>query len=56
MGSYSFFFFLNSQVKPDMRPYRVKAIPYYDDLCFLYGDKTSDEKGNLMLVLDTTKL
>ena len=51
MGSYRFFY---SQVNSDVRPYRVKTIPYYDDLCFIYGDRTSGKKGNHS-ILDTTK-
>ncbi|XVF72686.1 hypothetical protein PTKIN_Ptkin12aG0140000 [Pterospermum kingtungense] len=34
------------EVNPDVRPYRVKSIPYYDDFCFIYGDRTSGKKGN----------
>lgn len=29
-----------------MRPYRVKTIPYYDDLGIIYGDNSARKKGN----------
>ncbi|XVE73371.1 hypothetical protein DITRI_Ditri11bG0112700 [Diplodiscus trichospermus] len=34
------------KVNPDVRPFRVKSIPYYDDLCFIYGDGESDKKDD----------
>ncbi|XWS76609.1 hypothetical protein CRYUN_Cryun01aG0191400 [Craigia yunnanensis] len=34
------------KVNPDVRPYRLKTIPYYDDLCFIYGDRTSGKNGD----------
>ncbi|KAK8630484.1 hypothetical protein V6N13_079276 [Hibiscus sabdariffa] len=33
------------KVNPDVRPYRVKTLPYYDDLCAIYGDNLAGEKG-----------
>ncbi|KAH1108515.1 hypothetical protein J1N35_012283 [Gossypium stocksii] len=33
-------------VNPDVRPYRVKTIPYYDDLGIVYGDNSARKKGN----------
>ncbi|KAK8282816.1 hypothetical protein V6Z12_D08G051800 [Gossypium hirsutum] len=34
------------KVNPDVRPYRVKTIPYYDDLGIIYGDNSARKKGN----------
>ncbi|KAK8282822.1 hypothetical protein V6Z11_D08G050100 [Gossypium hirsutum] len=33
------------KVNPDVRPYRVKTIPYYDDLGIIYGDNSARKKG-----------
>ncbi|TXG75142.1 hypothetical protein ES332_1Z011700v1 [Gossypium tomentosum] len=34
------------KVNPDVHPYRVKTIPYYDDLGIIYGDNSARKKGN----------
>uniref|UniRef100_A0A2P2JI35 L10-interacting MYB domain-containing protein n=2 Tax=Rhizophora mucronata TaxID=61149 RepID=A0A2P2JI35_RHIMU len=33
------------KIRPDARAYRIKTIPYYPDLCLIYGGTTVDEKG-----------
>ncbi|GMI74017.1 hypothetical protein like AT4G02210 [Hibiscus trionum] len=33
------------KVNPDVRPYRVKTLPYYDHLCVIYGDNLAGKKG-----------
>ncbi|KAK8635619.1 hypothetical protein V6N13_004348 [Hibiscus sabdariffa] len=32
------------KVNPDVRPYRMKTLPYYDDLCVIYGDNLAAKK------------
>ncbi|KHG01347.1 hypothetical protein F383_21692 [Gossypium arboreum] len=34
------------KVNPDVRPYRVKTIPYYDDLGIIYGDNSARKTGS----------
>ncbi|KAK9002210.1 hypothetical protein V6N11_024896 [Hibiscus sabdariffa] len=34
------------KVNPDVRPYRMKTLPYYDDLCVIYGDNLAAKKGS----------
>lgn len=34
------------QVHPDARSFRIKSIPYYSDLCTIYGNATSEQKGD----------
>ncbi|KAF5455319.1 hypothetical protein F2P56_024911 [Juglans regia] len=34
------------KVHPDARSFRIKSIPYYSDLCTIYGNATSEQKGN----------
>ncbi|XWS36141.1 hypothetical protein CRYUN_Cryun20dG0059200 [Craigia yunnanensis] len=34
------------KANPDVRPYRIKTIPYYNDLCVIYGDKIAGKKGD----------
>ncbi|XP_022757921.1 L10-interacting MYB domain-containing protein isoform X2 [Durio zibethinus] len=34
------------KVHPDVRPYRVKTIPYYNDLCVIYGDRIAGKTGD----------
>ncbi|XVF22151.1 hypothetical protein REPUB_Repub12eG0148900 [Reevesia pubescens] len=34
------------KANPDVRPYRVKTIPYYNDLCVIYGDRITGKKGH----------
>jgi hypothetical protein len=33
------------QIHPDARAFRIKTIPYYSDLCLIYGDPTVEKKG-----------
>ncbi|KAJ7973018.1 L10-interacting MYB domain-containing protein [Quillaja saponaria] len=33
------------KVHPDARSYRIKSIPYFSDLCMIYGHPTTEEKG-----------
>ncbi|KAE8681941.1 two-component response regulator ARR2-like [Hibiscus syriacus] len=33
------------KVNPDVRPYRLKSLPYYDDLCVIYGDNLAGKMG-----------
>nr|WAU48796.1 MYB transcription factor 4 [Litchi chinensis] len=37
------------QVHPDARSYRIKTIPYYNDLCMIYGNRASEQKGAKLL-------
>ncbi|KAF2325125.1 hypothetical protein GH714_022906 [Hevea brasiliensis] len=37
---------LLEQIHPDARAYRIKTIPYYKDLCLIYGDTNIEEKGD----------
>ncbi|KAL5791885.1 hypothetical protein ACOSP7_000479 [Xanthoceras sorbifolium] len=37
------------KVHPEARSYRIKTIPYYNDLCLIYGNKTSKQKGDKLL-------
>lgn len=30
---------------PEARSFRIKSIPYYNDLCIIYGDATAEHKG-----------
>lgn len=49
----SYVFYL--QVHPEARSYRIKTVPYYNDLCLIYGNKASEQKGNsLVLLLSVT--
>ncbi|XP_021672829.2 uncharacterized protein At2g29880 isoform X2 [Hevea brasiliensis] len=34
------------KIHPDARAYRIKTIPYYKDLCLIYGDTNIEEKGD----------
>lgn len=34
------------KVHPDARSYRIKSIPYYSDLCMIYGNVTTEQKGD----------
>ncbi|XP_031288021.1 L10-interacting MYB domain-containing protein [Pistacia vera] len=34
------------KVHPDARTYRIKTVPYYNDLCLIYGNKTIEQKGD----------
>ncbi|XP_048436092.1 L10-interacting MYB domain-containing protein [Pyrus x bretschneideri] len=34
------------KVHPDARSFRIKTIPYYRDLCLIYGDAAFEEKGD----------
>lgn len=34
------------QAHPDARSFRIKTIPYYNDLCLIYGDAVSEPRGN----------
>ncbi|GMJ01330.1 hypothetical protein like AT4G02210 [Hibiscus trionum] len=34
-----------TKVNPDVRPYRMKTLPYYDDLCVIYGDNLAGKEG-----------
>lgn len=34
------------KIHPDARAFRIKTIPYYSDLCLIYGDPTVEEKGD----------
>ncbi|XVF32831.1 hypothetical protein REPUB_Repub17cG0116500 [Reevesia pubescens] len=36
------------KISPDVRPYRVKTIPYYNDLCVIYGDGIALKMGDNM--------
>ncbi|XP_044502905.1 uncharacterized protein LOC123223672 isoform X2 [Mangifera indica] len=36
------------KVHPDARSYRIKTVPYYNDLCLIYGNKTIEQKGDNM--------
>ncbi|XP_065633538.1 L10-interacting MYB domain-containing protein isoform X2 [Quercus suber] len=33
------------KVHPDARSYRIKSIPYYSDLCMIYGNATTEQKA-----------
>ena len=35
-----------SQEHPEARSFRIKSIPYYNDLCIIYGGATVGQKGN----------
>ncbi|XP_021613481.1 L10-interacting MYB domain-containing protein isoform X1 [Manihot esculenta] len=39
------------KIHPDARAYRIKTIPYYKDLCLIYGDANIEEKGDNLPVL-----
>ncbi|XP_038682704.1 L10-interacting MYB domain-containing protein isoform X2 [Tripterygium wilfordii] len=34
------------KLHPDARSFRIKTIPYYNDLCLIYGKKTAEGKGD----------
>ncbi|KAI9182428.1 hypothetical protein LWI28_025255 [Acer negundo] len=34
------------KVHPEARSFRIKTIPYYNDLCSIYGNKTREQKGD----------
>ncbi|KDO87093.1 hypothetical protein CISIN_1g009421mg [Citrus sinensis] len=34
---------------PEARSYRIKTVPYYNDLCLIYGNKASEQKGGKLL-------
>lgn len=36
------------KVHPDARSYRIKSIPYYSDLCMIYGNATTEQKGDIV--------
>ena len=38
------------QVHPDARSYRIKSIPYYSDLCKIYGNATAEKKGDCSIL------
>lgn len=40
------------QVHPDARSFRIKTIPYYRDLCLIYGDTAIEERSR-RCILDT---
>lgn len=43
------------QAHPDARAFRIKTIPYYSDLCLIYGDATVEDKGKILtLILSLT--
>lgn len=37
------------KVHPEARSYRIKTVPYYNDLCLIYGNKASEQKGGKLL-------
>ena len=41
---------LHLQVHPDARSYRIKSIPYYSDLCTIYGNATTEQKGDCSIL------
>lgn len=45
----SYVFYL--QVHPEARSYRIKTVPYYNDLCLIYGNKACEQKGNSLVLL-----
>ncbi|XP_065860417.1 L10-interacting MYB domain-containing protein [Euphorbia lathyris] len=34
------------KMHPDSRTFRIKTIPYYENLCLIYGDASIEEKGD----------
>jgi hypothetical protein len=44
------------QVHPDARSYRIKSIPYYSDLCMIYGNVTTEQKGDYSSLDATLKI
>lgn len=41
----SVFFYM--QVHPDVQPYRTRVVPYYNDLCIIFGHAVADGRYSL---------